>query len=187
MSERRSDEDLVLAIRSGDTDAFCALYHRYDKRLFGYIRRYVSQRERAEDLLQEVFVTVLEDRGLDPRQGKVGAWLFTVARNRALNVLRDASRAAKGDRAWHSVEGCGDGPGSPEERVAKGQSLMRADDALQALPNEQREALLLRHLGELSYREIAELMAVPEGTVKSRVHHALRALQQRLMSLGSSA
>lgn len=185
VSQTPSDEALVLAIRQGDAEAFRALYKRYNRKLFGYIRRYVSQRERAEDLLQEVFVTVLEDRGLDPRHGKVAPWLFTVARNRALNVLRDTRRATRGDERWQADEGLGEG--SPEEMTARGQELSLAQRELHALPRGQRDALLLRHLGDLSYREISELTAVPEGTVKSRIHHALRTLQRRLSSVRSES
>lgn len=168
-----SDEALVGAIRRGETSAFDTLYRRYDRRLFGYLLRLVGSRPLAEDLFQTVFMTVLEDRGFDPRRGRFAAWLFRVGRNRGLNALRDRDRAnARADSEVPELS-APDWSDSVEARAD-------LSAALTSLSEPHRDALVLKTVAGLSYREIAELQSVPEGTAKSRLHHALKAVRAAL-------
>lgn len=177
MSDRRSaDEDLLQATRNGDLRAFDALYMRYERRLFGYIRRMVADRDLAEDLLQDVLLTVIRDRSYDPARGRFGAWLFTVARNRCLAQRRhDAVR--QDDRARTLPRPATD----PEPQIARVQQVRTA---MAGLTESQQQLLLLKQVGELTYRELAELHGVAEGTIKSRLHAATRAFRQRLAEIG---
>jgi RNA polymerase sigma-70 factor (ECF subfamily) len=136
----------------------------------------------AEDLLQDVVLTVLHDRGFDLSSGRFGGWLFTVARNRCTSELRRRPRQGEAldDRSEQP-----DVAPSPEQQAERRQQLARVGRAMQGLPEGQQDALLLKQLGELSYAEIARIQQVPEGTVKSRMHLAIRALQ-RLLPEGQS-
>jgi len=167
-----TDEQLVAEIRAGETGAFDELYRRYSRRLFGYIRRYVFDRDEAEDLIQEVFLSVLRDRRFDLERGRFAGWLFTVARNRCLTHLRDARREAEKREA---LAGVTDG----EQR--QNGTLEQLRQILASLPEAHQDALLLKEVAELTYREIALVQGIPEGTVKSRLHHAVRAIQRGLI------
>jgi len=176
-----SDEGLVQQVRRGEMGAFDELYRRYNRRLLGYIRRYVHDRATAEDLVQEVFITVLRDRAaFGPGNGRFAGWLFTVARNRCLTSLRDVRRDLEKRERLGQVAGEATADAPPE----RSHGLRRV---LAGLPPAQQEALMLKQVGELTYREIAEIQGIPEGTVKSRLHLAIRALQQGLAQLGGNA
>src|SRR5262245_55281092 len=167
-----SDEELVSALRGGDLAAFDRLYDRYARRLYGYIRRMALDPARADDAFQEVFMVVLRGAGtdapgFDPARGRFAAWLFAVARNRCMADRRQGlARAALLSQESHRLEPSTDI--SCPERQLDDARRMRA--AIDALPDDQRQLVLMKQLGELTYREIAELLGVAEGTIKSRLH-----------------
>lgn len=178
MPDRSSaDEELLSAVRGGDLRAFDVLYLRYEQRLFGYIRRMVGDRDLAEDLLQDVMLCVVRDRSFDPGRGRFSAWLFTVARNRCLAEHRRESVRKQSSR--HEVD-----PrpmDSPEDTANRSHQVRTAMDGL---PEGQQQLLLLKQVAELTYREIAELHGVAEGTIKSRLHAATKAFRTRLAEIG---
>lgn len=173
VSETPSDEALIEALRAGDLAAFDGLYARYERRLFGYIVRLVGDRALAEDLFHDVFLGVLEDRSFDPARGRFGAWLFTVARNRCLMERRKRSRR-EARQAREPAPSADDGL----ERD------LRVRAAMAGLSESHRQLLLLKQVGELTYKEIAAMLGVAEGTIKSRVHAATRAFRRELAELG---
>jgi RNA polymerase sigma-70 factor, ECF subfamily len=143
------DEALVAALHRGELAAFDELYARYAARLFCYLRRLVDDDATAEDLLQDVILSVLQPGGFDERRGRFGAWLFTVARNRCLDLRRAAARGvarapllAAGQPSTHA----------PDERR---NHAVRT--AIASLPEAQQQLLLLKQVGGLTYREIAEV------------------------------
>lgn len=174
MTETASDEALVSAIRAGDLQAFDVLYARYSARLFSYVLRLVGDRAVAEDVLQDVFMTVLRDRGARLQPGRFGGWLFTVARNRCLTELRSERRRAARSEAAPAPNAV---MASPEGAVVSRQLL---GAAFATLSPEHADALLLKELGGLTYREMARVLDVPEGTAKSRLHHAIHAVRDWL-------
>lgn len=168
----QTDEALLAALRAGDLAAFDELYARHAARLFGYLLRITPDREVAEDLFQDVFMTVLRDRTYAPERGRFTAWLFTVARNRGREALRkqgvrEAYRARVGSPPV-------DDPEASLTRV----HLVRT--ALAGLPQAQQQLLFLKQACDFSYREIADIQGVKEGTVKSRLHRAMNAFRERL-------
>lgn len=151
--------------------AFDVLYARYEVRLFAYVRRFIADRQHAEDVFQDVFMTVLRDRSFDPERGRFAAWLFTVARNRCRMAHRKGSRESRALEAMPRAEE------AAQPRYAEADRVRRAMDAL---PEPQRQLLLLKQVAELTYREIAAVLGVAEGTIKSRLHAATSAFRAQL-------
>lgn len=175
----RSDEDLVLAIRRGDLAAFDELYARYSGRLFGYLLRLLGDRDAAEDVFQEVFMEVLRKDALELREKQFAGWLFTVARNRGLTQVRTASRRKNALEEARPLAEAGANEGL-EERTDRRARIDAVGAVLDSLSEAHREVLLLKEVGGFTYRQIAELQSVPEGTAKSRLHFAVRALRRAL-------
>ena len=180
----RTDTELVNAVRQGDLRAFDELYGRYERRLFSYILRLVGDRPAAEDLLQDVFMAVLRKEGYCPERGRFGAWLFTVARRRCLNHTRDRSRRAERLRELAAEPPSATADASPESDFGRRELVLRA---LEAVSDEHRETLILKEVAGLTCREIASVQDVPEGTVKSRLHHAIRAVRGYFQCLPNGA
>ena len=172
----QTDEDLVALLRGGEMAAFDELYARYATRLHGYVRRMVSEQARAEDIFQDVFFRVVKDRTYDPERGRFSAWLFTVARNACLADARKRERRARLEAKDTQLPAR-----DLESDIAE---ASRVQHAMAGLTEAQRQLLLLKQLGELSYREIGTILGVAEGTIKSRLHTATKAFRARLVELG---
>ncbi|HOA73577.1 MAG TPA: sigma-70 family RNA polymerase sigma factor [Phycisphaerae bacterium] len=145
------------------------LYQAYGPALLVYLRRLAGRRELAEDLLQETFVQAL--RGVDRLDEVVSprAWLFTIARNVGISALRRRRPVAALAEDVPAAEVAGADP-----------RLERMAQAIDKLPDKLRETLELRLRHELSYEEIAAVLSIPVGTVRSRLHHAVRQLRDEL-------
>jgi len=174
----RSDEALLEALLSGDVQGFDLLHARYERPLFAFIRRHHPQQAEAEDVLHETFLALLRDRKGAREAANLRAWLFQVARNLCLNRHRARRRAssALADAAVPAPAGREVHP----ERILLGlerQEALRM--AIAELPLELAELYQLRSSG-LSYEEMASVLAVPVGTVKSRMHAMVHRLRQEL-------
>jgi RNA polymerase sigma-70 factor (ECF subfamily) len=168
--ERIYERVLVLRCQAGDEAAFAELVGRYAGRLRYYLRRLLDAGE-PDDVLQEVWLDVF--RGL-PRLADAGAfpaWLYRVARDRAL-------RSRRGRRPPVALPD-GDWPDEPDEGLAA-EDAARVHAALAELPPEQREVLVLRFLEEMAYDDIARVIDAPLGTVRSRLYYAKLALRRIL-------
>jgi RNA polymerase sigma-70 factor (ECF subfamily) len=173
----RTDEELAESVRTGDEAAYASLYERYRRSLYLFAVRMLGGSEPALDLVQETFLTLWECRGEMDRVRSVRGWLFTLARNRCVSLLRKRQAHARlemfAESAIEAMEPAGRGLESAEEL-----RLVRL--ALSELPLEQREALVLREYEELSYREIAAITEASESAVKARLFRARQALAERL-------
>lgn len=166
-----TDDELIEAFRHGDGSAFERLYRRHAAGIFTYLR--MQAREEAEDLLQETFSRASRALPRYRPDGRFPAWLFSIARN----LVRD------GRRRPHREVPLDDEPelaaeGSLEERQT---SRVAVREALRALPVEQREVVLLRAYGDLSFVEIARLLGCPPATAVTRMHRALERLRRVLL------
>ena len=191
-SRASSDEDLAVACRGGDGSAFDELVRRYKDRVYNVVYRFVGRHEDALDVSQEVFVRAY--RGIEGFRGEasVSTWLYGIAVNLARNHLRDRGR--KGRNKGVSLEALA--ASAPDVAQAASAVLdtprdiaqRREFDALlqrclDELPDHYRTAFVLRTMDDLSYDAIAEVMACPPGTVKSRLNQARKLLRERLEAL----
>ncbi len=169
-AHRLTDEQLARRAGAGDPRAFELLYERHSGALLSFSRHLLGSREEAEDVLQQTFVRAFASLRAGTRPDHLRAWLFTIARNRALTVL-SRRREAPGE-ALHALPDL-DGLAECVERRSELRALL-ADLAL--LPEEQRAALLLSELEELPQRRVAEVLGTSEARVRALIYRARRAL-----------
>jgi RNA polymerase sigma-70 factor (ECF subfamily) len=169
-----SDEALMQRVQRGDDDAFEALFSRYRSRLYGFLLRRVGDSV-ADDLFQETWLRVVRSRDrFDPRR-RFSTWLFQIANNLARDrgrrlAVRSKARGELVDRAQRAEP-------SPHRAAKPQEDRIDVAKRIEALPERQREVLLLRYYQQMSEREIAEVVGIPQGTVKSRLHTAIRTLR----------
>lgn len=183
---QRPDEELVAATLEGNEERYAELVARYQGRVVNYLHRLVRDLDEAHDLAQEVFLRVYRalDR-FDPTY-RFSTWLFRVAQNAAIDRIRkrrlklvslqrpEAEDSLGGEWEFASPER---GPYGELRNVERGQAIRYA---IEELAEEYRELIILRHFGELSYDEIAELKAMPLGTVKNKLFRARQMLKSKL-------
>lgn len=168
------DAELVRGCLRGDAEAWQEIVHTHTRRIYNLCYRFTASREEAQDLTQEVFLRVFRTlKSYDAGQGALGVWMHRVARN----LLIDHYRATRHERASVSLEDelprLEEKPSRalpPDRGVALGELSAAIQQALARLSPELREAVILRDLQGLEYREIAQVLEVPEGTVKSRIN-----------------
>ena len=173
------DDELARSCRAGDARALAVLYGRHAPALLGYLERVLGERADAEDVLHEAFLRLFEGRGRYRGRGRFRPWLFTVATRLATDRLRSAARR---DRlAGAAFDEIGPpAPEPPDDRAAARQLVERVESALGDLPAAYAAAFHLRVREQFRYREIAAITGEPEGTLRSRVHHALKRVRNAL-------
>jgi RNA polymerase sigma-70 factor (ECF subfamily) len=172
-----TDIALLERIAARDQNAVADLYDRHSRLLFSLILRIVRDRGDAEEVLQEVFLSVWTKA--DTYNASLGSpigWLVRLARNRAIDRLRTLTVRA---RAVSAVEEP-PGPENPEQAAARSQEQGRVRSALDSLPQEQRELLEQAYFRGLSHSELADAFGLPLGTVKTRVRAGMQALRLQL-------
>ena len=179
------DWDLVAHAQAGDSRAFATLVDRYQMPVVGFCRRMTGSAQDAEDLAQEVFVRLFRHLGRLTPQAKFTTVLFGIARNLALNHLRDAKR--RGRDTSLALEGL---PlAAPEQaepdRLARVQEIgAMLERGMALLAVDHREVLVLRELQGMDYEMIAQVLKCRKGTVKSRLARAREQLRLRLEAMG---
>ena len=174
--DRDAPERLVEQIREGDEAAFAALYDRYARQVFSLALGIVREPEVAEDVTQEVFLALWRGAArFDPRRGNPEAWILTLAHHRSVDALR--RRRVRQTEPLSDATAAADDP--VEEAVRALQSA-QVRTALAALSPAQREALTLAYYGGLTQQEIARRLALPLGTVKTRMRDGLLRLRALL-------
>jgi RNA polymerase sigma factor (sigma-70 family) len=166
----QSDERLVDLVRAGSDPAFEAIVERYRRPLMRYVSR-LLQPERAEDVVQQSFVGAYEAMRRDDAELSLRPWLYRIAHNNALNALRD-----RGLRHVELEERL-DGVERPDQALERAQGLRALVVAVQALPERQRDAILLRELEGRSYEEIAAALGVTDGAVRQLLNRARNSLR----------
>ena len=187
-SDLLSDSDLVRQVQAQQAWAFDTLFERYASAIRRYLLRIVRDDHAAEDLLQEAFLRVWTRAEQWNGQGAFKGWLYSIATNLALNHLRSQRRRPQQPlEAPDELEGDVDTPAwlvdnaslGPDQALESSEQSSRLQQIIRDLPEEQREVFRLVHQAEMSLREAADELGIPEGTAKSRLHYARARLSRQ--------
>ena len=166
------DKDLVLAAQRGDIESFNRLIERWEKRIFNYLLRILSDREDAMDVSQEVFLKAYQKIRTLQDAERFSYWLFRIAHNEAYSLVRKS----RPEEEWN---GHGDGP-EWSRRMAPVEVSLAIETALARLSPEQREAVVLKVYQGFKFEEIGEILGTPVSTIKPRLYTGLELLRQTL-------
>jgi RNA polymerase sigma-70 factor (ECF subfamily) len=169
------DAALITRVRHGDSAAFAQLYDRHAALVFGVARRVLGDATQAEDVTQSVFLQIWA-RPESFQGGNFAAWVATVSRNASLDILRSAAVRTRAPEMPADIQSSTDVHDEVFERV-RSEAVI---DALRSLPTDQREPIERAYFEGLTYREVAEKLNTPLGTIKSRIRAGMRRLMDAL-------
>ena len=175
-TEKQRDYDLIKRVQNGDMVAFSEIVDKYKNRLMNTIVRMISSQQEAEDVVQETFLRVYQHRDSFDFRHCFSTWLYTIALNLARNELRKRKRFKFfdiTDMQGHESEI------SVEMKLPSNLSKV-LEKAIESLPEKYKTAFILRDIQEQPYDEVAKIMSIPLGTVKSRVNRARALLRDKL-------
>ena len=187
-----TDDELIAAFIVGDAAAMETLYLRYRQSVYSWLLRMTGDAAEAEDIYQDVWIKVIRCAS-DYRSGNFRAWLWQIVRNKTADRMRKKSPSLVLDLPVYAD---GEGEQTVVDQLsddAMADALMQIEeierrrmacDAIDALPEVQREVVLLRINGELSFKEIADMLTAPIGTVLERMHNAVKNLKKVLAEKG---
>ena len=175
-----TDEALMLAVRNGDLAKLAALFDRYHRPLFDYLVRMTGNRAAAEDLVQDVFVRILKYRHTFRRDSRFDTWLFRIARNARADYFQSRPmRETPLEEAHQQADAAADAG----EQLDQDRQAARVRRALLLLREDQRELIVLARYRGMKYEAIAELLGIEVGTVKVRMHRAVKELRDIFLGL----
>jgi len=181
--QKVTDEKLMLRIRNGDKMAFNELYARYHQRLFYYFFRMLgSDRELANDLLQDIFVKIIHKPELFNADYRFSSWIFSVANNMCKNEYRrkEVRKIISSDADIAEISAGQDSESDEDKKDLITQIFAE----LEQLDKNQKSILILRYKENFSINEISEILKLPKGTVKSRLHYARLELSKKMTEKG---
>jgi len=164
------EHDLLAKVARKDEASFQRLYEEFAKRVFRYALTLLRNQHLAEEVVQETMITVWSTASTYSGRSRVSTWIFGIARHKSYDILK---REKRGSRA-SEFPAVMDDPAPAIEREAQ------VHAALEGLPPDQREVVFLTFYENLPYKAIADLLEIPEGTVKSRMYHAKKRLAEAL-------
>ncbi len=185
----RSDEELLLEYRTTEDEAvFTELVARYQRELFNYLRRFLGDAAKAEDVFQQTFLQVHVKSELFQPGRKFRPWLYTIATNQAIDYQRrnrrhrrlslDQSQRTSGEEVGSLIDVVASQEAGPHAKAENGEQAEWIRRAVGTLPDTLQSAVQLVYFRGMKYREAAQVLSVPVGTVKSRLHSALQRLGQ---------
>lgn len=193
VGEQRTDEKLLEDYRQGDAAAFAQLVSRYQRELYHFLVRFLGNRTTAEDVFQDTFLQVHQSAEQFDLQRRFRPWLFTIAANKARDLIRSMARRptnplqatiSPGDDESGEfidlMQSASELPGEPMERRELQQLVHRT---VTSMPEHLREILLLSYFHQFPYKQISEILDIPLGTVKSRLHAAVAHFADRWKSM----
>lgn len=181
--EQFSDSELLQRYRKGDEQAFREIVNRYKNPLYAFLRRFVNQDDVVEDVFQETFLQLYASRDSFDANRPLRPWLFTIAANKAKDALRKMQRqssmsmGAIADAGEFSLDEVVNILTSyettPEDEVSSEETAQRVRQIVAEMPDNLRGILILAYFEQFSYKHMAEILSIPIGTVKSRLHTAV--------------
>jgi RNA polymerase sigma-70 factor, ECF subfamily len=178
---QESDEALIGRVAAGDKLAMQVLFARHHVRIYRFVLRLVRDQTVAEDLINEVFLDVWRQANRFEARSAVSTWLLAIARFKALSALRRRPDEELDEKAAAAVEDPGDDPDLAVQKKDKSEALRKC---LQALSPEHREIIDLVYYHEKSVEEVAEIVGIPENTVKTRMFYGRKRLSELLKAAG---
>jgi len=182
-SNRQAEAELLSRFTAGDEEAFRDILNKYKNSLYSFLMRFLNRRDLVEDVFQETFLQLYTSRSSFDASRPIQPWLFTIAANKARDALRKQQRTATAsfgaisDAAEMSVDDVVNTLTSfettPYEEVEKGERADLVRQVITDMPENLREILLLAYFDQFSYKQMAEILSIPIGTVKSRLHAAV--------------
>jgi RNA polymerase sigma-70 factor (ECF subfamily) len=178
-----TDEQLLSDYRHGDKAAFSRLVNRYQRELYHFLVRFLGNRASAEDVFQETFLQVHQSAEQFDPQRRFRPWLFTIAANKARDLIRSQARRPTNplqasispgdDESGEFIDLMQSTSESPGEPMEKRELQQLVHDTVTSMPEHLREILLLSYFHQFPYKQISEILDIPLGTVKSRLHAAV--------------
>ena len=179
------DSQLVELVAQKDAGALEALYDRYGRAAYSLARRILTEETLAQDVVQEVFLSLWRDaRRFDAGRGTVATYLLSMTHHRAVDVVRREENLRRWRTSDEGLELEPDPKARVEDEVEASERRAEVRAALAELPAAQREALLLAYFGGYTQREVAALVGVPLGTVKTRMAAGMRKMKEALQDAG---
>jgi RNA polymerase sigma-70 factor (ECF subfamily) len=182
-AEKLTDAELLQSYMDGDEAAFREIVDRYKNSLFAFLKQFLNRTDLVEDVFQETFLQLFTSReSFDPSR-PLRPWLFTIAANKAKDALRKAQRASAvpigtiSDSQEMSFDEMLDSLSSdntmPYDELARNETAARVNDVMAQMPESLREILTMAYFSKFSYKQMADMLSIPIGTVKSRLHTAV--------------
>jgi RNA polymerase sigma-70 factor (ECF subfamily) len=192
----RTDEQLLEAYRGGDKASFAQLVERYQRELFHFLVRFVGDRAAAEDVFQETFLQVHQSaQSFDPHR-RFRPWLFTIAANKARDLMRSQARRptnplqasiSPGDEeSGQFIDLMESAASLPSEPMEKRELQRLVHGTVMSMPEHLREILLLSYFHQFPYKQISDILDIPLGTVKSRLHAAVAYFADRWRTINQN-
>ena len=181
--DKQSDAELLARFDAGDEAAFRTIVTRYKNGLYAFLRRFLNDQNRIEDIFQETFLQLFTSRGSFDTSRPLRPWLFTIAANKAKDALRKQQRSTAliigtvADSEQMSFEDVLNSITSdkviPYDHIEKNETASKVRQVIANMPENLREILILAYFNKFSYKQIASVLSIPIGTVKSRLHTAV--------------
>ena len=181
--DKLSDAELLARYAAGDEAAFHEVVTRYKDSLYAFLRQFLNRRDLIEDVFQETFLQLFTSRDSFDINRPLRPWLFTIAANKAKDALRKWQRTAAvpiGTLADSEELSFGDVLNAitsdsriPSDNLERTETALRVEQVIANMPENLREILILGYFNKFSYKQMAEILSIPIGTVKSRLHTAV--------------
>ena len=189
------EQDLLRRYVAGDKEAFQELVNRYKDQLYAFLRRFLNQQQLVEEAFQETFLQLYRSRKTFEKDRPLRPWLFTIAANKARDALRKQQRqetvsiSAMAEPTDLSIDDVMNSLKSyeitPYDEAAKTEQAEKVRQIIGEMPANLREILLLAYFEQFSYKQMADMLSIPIGTVKSRLHTAIVFFTKKWKSMSS--